>query len=439
MEIKQRELPSRLLIASKLLSLGHPVVLGQQWSIFQNFRNMPTGGIFFKTVNKIQGSVMQKFKNSGYVVYANDEESLICVENSCFCYGFSSLAAENCDLFFAQSSFHKGAITAKYNALMQKVLVAGSPRLEVISSGLTRTIYADLTREIKNRFGPFILFNTNFGSVNSVWGGIENVRAINMQAGVLNQSDAGSVAEFNDLFAWEEMNLTQMTQLIFWAVKNLRGYKIVIRPHPGENPSYWLERFGREPGVHVQGRSDPHPWILAAEATIHTGCTTGLEAKLLGKKSFNLKPSNHPVFDRIVNHVNVTFPTWSELAEALTQYLAASVDEVSLDSSTGANNDELLEKYIESNSDAPPSSIIAYEISRRLGSMGDLSSGQIFESTIRSSYLRCKRTAIQQDKFTLLKEELTSKFGLVTSFIRMPLSVNVEKLDDSVFLLSPTN
>ena len=60
LEIKQRELESRTMVAAHLLKAGIAVIFGQQWSMFANAAALPRGVMLFKTVNDIQAGVMEK-------------------------------------------------------------------------------------------------------------------------------------------------------------------------------------------------------------------------------------------------------------------------------------------------------------------------------------------------------------------------------------------
>ncbi len=74
LEIKQRELESRLLIAARLLKAGVVVFFGQQWSLFSNADALPPGVVLFKTVNGIQAKPMADFRSKGHIVASTDEE-----------------------------------------------------------------------------------------------------------------------------------------------------------------------------------------------------------------------------------------------------------------------------------------------------------------------------------------------------------------------------
>ena len=315
LEIKQRELESRILIAAHLLKAGIAVVIGQQWVLFANADTCPPGVALFKTVNHIQAGKMADFRASGHLVAATDEEVLVCTEEACFLEVFSPKAAENCDLFFAQSDFHKSVVENRFPALRGRTQAVGNARVDLLSAD-RRKSFGPEVQDIVKTYGPYILFNTSYGQLNSIWKDMEHVNTIAAVAGLVNRDDPASIAEYQAKLEWERRNREEMVELLRWVIEEIPDKNIVLRPHPGEAPEFWWERFGSCERLHIIPRSKPQPWILGADMVVHTSCTTGLEAALMGKPVVNLFPAVHPAFDFITNHVNPIFRTWQEAGAA---------------------------------------------------------------------------------------------------------------------------
>jgi len=431
-EVKHRELESRILIAAKLLQAGYSVVLGQQWSVFTNVDTLPPGAILFKTVNDIQARNMASFHNHGHLVAATDEEVLICVEDICFMLAFGPLAAANCDLFLAQSKDHQVAIEKKFPSLIGKTTIVGNPRVDLLNSA-GRPAFAEAA-ELRKAHGPFILFNTNYGSINSIWNGLEEVMSIAARAGAFNPNDPESVKEFHAMIDWERRNRDEMLPMMRWAVDKLTTHNIVIRPHPAERSEFWKQQFGDNPRVRVIPRSNPHPWILASEAVVHTGCTTGLEAVLLDKTAVNIMPSKHPVFDRLVNHINPTFAVWQDAATALEQFVRTK---------TGAlvENTErytrVLENHLPGYRAGSAASTIADGLIGLLRANG-AEPRKGYQFALRGGqYKVFKRPDTLKDKMTASADEIIAGFrnlGHITGPIG---NVSMSVMDDSLFLLTP--
>jgi len=428
LEIKQRELESRLLIAVKLLHEGVNVVFGQQWALFEDAELLPKGVTLFKTVNDIQARKMGLFKSNGHLVTATDEEALICVNESCFLQAFSSLAGHNCDLFFAQSEQHKKAVEKKAPNLRGKVIVTGSPRVELLAENMRHDAIQEAL-ELRNIHGDYILFNTNYGNINSIWDDIHHVMNIAVTAGSLDPKNPVSIAEFQKSIEWELRNQIEMIRLIKWSASTIKNHKFVIRPHPGEKAELWEKEFLDHQNIIVVPRSNPHPWIIGARLIVHTGCTTGLEATLLGKYAINLMPSDHPLLDTIVNHINLTVRTWEEGASIITQYLDNSTHvDLAIQNMLAAKLEEYLPKHTRSNA----SSIISQQISRLAETLPTDERGlNNLAITPR------ERTKVQVDKFTLHETELQNALAHTSRLAGINLKASIKKLADSLFLLSP--
>ncbi len=60
---------------------------------------------------------------------------------------------------------------------------------------------------------------------------------------------------------------------------------IIVRPHPVENPAVWNQIAARYANVHALNEGNVLPWLLASKLLIQNGCTTGVEAFVLGVPS----------------------------------------------------------------------------------------------------------------------------------------------------------
>jgi surface carbohydrate biosynthesis protein len=367
-EIKTRELDSRVELLKALT--GCTVVIGQQWDLFANAQNLPTGVILFKTVNRIQGANMAAWKAAGHKVAALDEESLIADGPTALVSAVSRLAMENCDLFLAHSHGQAEAISSIYNTPVQ---VVGNQRLD-LCRGDSFKAEGD---EIRAKHGKFILINTNYGIINSHWGGYKGAENIAKQAGMLD-TEAQRQA-FHAGALWEIENIKQIYEVIKGA-----PYKVILRPHPGENAAHW-EAI---PGIEVVTGTNPLPWLYGAEILIHTGCTTGLEAAIMGKRAINIQPVPAPT-QNITPVINPTVKTGSEALQLLD-----SVD---------------MADYTRLASGLFPSGATG-KIAKALLDLAPDITTDFSQVRIQSQ----SRTALQRDKFSLSPEEAWKTLGKVS-------------------------
>lgn len=433
LEIKQRELDSRLRIALHALSHGYPLIFGQQWTLFANAANLPPGLILFKTVNRIQSQNMAAFTKHGHLVAATDEEVLVCFEDACFFEVFSDQAADNCHLFLAQSSTHKSAIDRRFPQLTSRTRVVGNSRVDMLSESGRRSFAAE-AEEIRKTHGRFILFNTNYGQINSIWTDMNQVVQIAARAGLVDLENPESVAEYRKKLDWETVNRTEIAKLMDWSLTNLTDYKIVLRPHPGERMEFWQENFGNRDRFVLIPRSNPHPWVEASEFVVHTTCTTGLEAALLDKPVVNVVPIPHPTFDYITNYVNPCFKDWREAATAMEAFAAGRPGPLT---DSRERFVEALEAHFPGHREGEATKKIADEMAALLHEHGAPPRPD-FELKPRGAGLSsAPRSDILKDKFTLTTEEFMEKIQAAVTLMNLPLKLKVSVIDDSLFYVRP--
>ncbi len=72
---------------------------------------------------------------------------------------------------------------------------------------------------------------------------------------------------------------------------------IVVRPHPTENQDTYRQIAARCSRVHVTNEGNVVPWLLATKAVVHNGCTTGLEAYVLGVPALSYRATVNETYD----------------------------------------------------------------------------------------------------------------------------------------------
>lgn len=434
-EIKARELPSRLVIARRLLEAGYAVAVGNQWSLTANMRAIPVGVFMFKTMNKIQGSWMADAKAAGHSVVANDEEVLNFIEPSGYLISFSDVAAANCDLFFAQSPAHAAAVTAAFPALAGKMTVAGNPRVDLMIPR-NRAAFAETDPRI-NPLKPYILINTNYGSINSIWEDDQKFFAVAKKSGAFDAPNSKKKTEvFWKIIAWERKNYEAMVALLSWMIPRVKGISLVVRPHPIERSGHWEGLISNASGVAVIPRSDPHPWLLNAELVVHTGCTTGVEAALFDRPTLNLLPSDHPIADGLVNYVNPTFRTPDEAAGALKRFLVSKSGPLLQDNQAVAS---MFQRHLPHHRDGAACAHITDGIIGLLRArfVSPLGSGTAFSLPMNGPYRLMDRHSIAKDKFSATEDEMVNGLEAAAHVTKAARPYRISTLDESAFLLIP--
>ncbi len=292
-ELVARDLDSRLLIAAHLVKRGIHCVLGHQWGIFGNAGQCPKGAILFKTANEVQGRAAHQAKSFGHRVVMSDEEILSLTTEQSVREITSEIAVKSADLFLAMDQRHREIVESVSPVPCE---VVGNARVDLLMN------YPEVYREDVERArkaGPYILFNTNFATLNSVWGSSEIAGRV--MHGALNKSLGAeqSAGVIQETISFEQANLKIIKPLIVWARETF-PQRVVVRPHPAENPDFWKSLAN----VEVIERTNPIPWLMGAEVMIHSSSTTGLEGALIGTPCLNIHttPFGERFAARDVNH-----------------------------------------------------------------------------------------------------------------------------------------
>ena len=65
------------------------------------------------------------------------------------------------------------------------------------------------------------------------------------------------------------------------------SFNIIVRPHPEENENVYKKKFLDFSNIKVTKEKTIDYWIKNSDLIIHNDCTTGIEARLLGKPVFS--------------------------------------------------------------------------------------------------------------------------------------------------------
>ena len=274
-EVANRELPSKLLLAHKFASNDCIVYLGTKGSILDLSRYVPRAVYFDKGYHKnVSEKIYDDLESSEIDIVSLDEENAV---------DFSDFQQLNsrfpdyilkrfCLIFIwgeKQFSFLKNN---RANLDLSKTLVTGHPRFELLKEEY-HSLYKEDSERYKKIYGSFSLVNTNFGLGNNVKGD---------EFAIANYGSR--FPNIKDLITYQKVQVLNFVELC----KNLssvRKSRIIVRPHPEENPDTYKNYFKDYPNIDVISKGSVIPWILAADVMIHHDCTTAIESAMLGKNS----------------------------------------------------------------------------------------------------------------------------------------------------------
>jgi len=289
-ETLNREFDAKLLLALHAAERGWQPVIGERSALHGRLHKFPPSVYFSKGFRSGKGRLFRIIDGLGHAIVGLDEESLVNVSDDMLLLRMDRRALAPVRLAFAWGA-NDARILGLADGLEHKPIIpSGNPRVDLLRPELTGYFAPEVTK-IRNRFDRFALFNTNFAMVNhylpnrtrfqvAKW--VPAERAQEMRSGLL-----GHKAKLLEAFL----------KLLPGLAKALKPDALVIRPHPSENWQIWYDAASDLDNVHVVHEGNIGPWLAAADVLIHNGCTSAVEASIIGTPALSYRPVKLPGYD----------------------------------------------------------------------------------------------------------------------------------------------
>ena len=304
-EVKKRELISRIDLAIEMVKRGVPVFLGECYNSEELLSLGIDKGYFFGKC--AQPDTLKKFKpllERGWTFGALDEEGLLPDSLETFAsQRFSFKSAETYkDIFFFGDE--QKETFEKIFGIRDSFIVSGNPRTDMWQTNCYG-LHDQASKEIKKKYGDFVLIPINFDpyTTNSIQPSSKN----NFQLA----SDA--LAERSkflfDSFCKLAERLAHETNI-----------KVIMRPHPSDDlqtvKALMIKHGVKSKLVHCISSNEVFPWISAAKTIFHNCCTTSIEAGFYGTTVVTYAPSNTSLLEE--SEINNLFPVAKTFEDAFT-------------------------------------------------------------------------------------------------------------------------
>jgi surface carbohydrate biosynthesis protein len=284
-ENQVRELDAKILLSCVAAERGFPVVLGSRGYIHQQITEFPRGVYLAKSMRGLSERMFSILRDLGHEIVGWDEEGVVRGPDPYYHERrLSAKALEKVSTLFAWGEDDARALRAFPGFPGIPIHVTGNPRVDLLRSDV-RAYFDPEVAELRDRFGPFILINTNFALVNHFIPKLGNGQpapgepASGVQAEVLAQLRVLRTGLFR---AFQEM--------VPAISEALPDTAIVIRPHPVERHEPWQAVARNHKRVHVVSEGNVVPWLIAARVLVHNCCTTSVEASILNTPSVAYEP-----------------------------------------------------------------------------------------------------------------------------------------------------
>jgi surface carbohydrate biosynthesis protein len=332
-ENQVRELDPKLLLAYVAAKRGYSCILGFRREMHFQISSFPPGIYLSKSMTAASDLMFQIMKKLGHEIMAWDEEALVHLPpETYFSRRLSPVAMafvshmlawgqDNAELWQQYPHLPEGA----------DIHVTGNPRNDLLRPEISH-YYQETVVELRKRYGDFILINTNFNHVNAFYPGL-NLFVPNDKPGVEprpGRAAKGMSREYAEGLRDHKQAIFEKFQQIIPAVEKVfPEYNIVVRPHPTENQEIYRQIAAGCERVKVTNEGNVVPWLMAARALIHNGCTTGVEAYVMSVPAISYRAAVNENYDygfyRLPNLLSHQCFDFEELTTTLGEILAGKL------------------------------------------------------------------------------------------------------------------
>lgn len=320
-EVKNRELHAKVLLAKHAAERGFNVILGRKNDLNELVVRMPPGVYLGLGAFENFRPFFSKLKHLGFDVVVNEEEGLVTYSDRMYVdMRVSRETLRQIDALFTWGGENQNVLANAFPEFDGKFQVTGNPRFDLLKPQ-NQQVYASEMEEISARYGKFVLFCTSFSSINHFDKKLDYIKSL------VDKKTLRSQESIENFVRYREVKLKTFAAFLD-AIPRLAAanppVNIVVRPHPSENMDIYREFEAQFPNVHVDARFSVHPWIIRAEALVHHYCTTSIEALAAGTPRFALRPMKDELSEKEIPFAcSAECPSVEDLLARVSACLAA--------------------------------------------------------------------------------------------------------------------
>jgi surface carbohydrate biosynthesis protein len=347
-ENQVREFDPKLLLACVAARRGFPAVIGSRREIDFRIAALPRGFYLAKSMTVRSVKMFRILRQLGHEILAWDEEALVHPPPEVY-YSrrLSPVAMPYVSHLLAWGEDNLEVLRGYPHLGDTPIHITGNPRNDFLRPEL-RGLFAEQAAAYGATYGDFILVNTNFNQVNSFY----PAQNILVPAGAgdgepqFGRAARGMSRDYAlGLRDHKQALFDHFQRLIPALEQRFPRLTVVVRPHPTENPEAYHRLASTCTRVHVTNEGNVVPWLLAAKALVHNGCTTGVEAYVLRVPAVSYRPCIDDRYDdgfyRLPNRASHQCASFEELADTLQRIVAGE-----LGAANGAERQAMVAHYL---------------------------------------------------------------------------------------------
>jgi surface carbohydrate biosynthesis protein len=288
-ETKSREFDSRCLIALECVRRGAIAVIGPATMLPYRIPHV----VLLKSASRFELARILAEQAHGALSAVLDEEGVVHTSDRReHAMRYSQETLDAVDRVLLNGANEMGVLDEHYQLDTAKCVLTGNPRFDFYKLRLA-DYYARDAAELNRRFGRFILVPSRFGNVNLA----RSMDFIQFHATVRKLDPVTELPILEAYHAYTVELYRHFEALLPALAKRFPQHTIVLRPHPSERHDAWHRAAGALDNVKIINEGPIGPWLRAASAVVHNGCTTGVEAFLMGRPVFAYMPIESELYD----------------------------------------------------------------------------------------------------------------------------------------------
>lgn len=294
-EVKNRELAAKLLLAKQAAEYGFNVILGRKNDLNELVEYMPPGIYLGLGAFANFRSFFARLKGKGFAIAVNEEEGLVTYSDAMYIdMRVSRETLEEIDELLTWGEENQRVLTGAFPGLADRFRITGNPRFDLLKPAY-QNVYAPEVARIQERYGRYVLVCTSFSAINHFDPTLDYLGSL-IEKKTLRSEE--SIENFKRYCEVKKTVLEGVLEAIPRLAAIDESVDIVVRPHPSENKELYKEFEHRFRNVHVDARFSVHPWIIGADALVHHYCTTSIEALAAGTPRFALRTARDPLSEK---------------------------------------------------------------------------------------------------------------------------------------------
>jgi surface carbohydrate biosynthesis protein len=334
-EHQVRELDAKLLLACVAARRGYVSLIGPRREMHFRIPSFRKGIYLSKSMTSGSRNVFRMLRKLGHQIVVWDEEALVHLPPEAYYKRrLHPISMQHVSRMFAWGE-DNAQLWRRYPEFQigTSVHISGNPRGDLLRPEI-RVYYEDDARTIRDNYGDFILINTNFNQVNAFYSDMNILKSDGSSGEKTELSrrakGMGMNCEYAEgLYKYKQKIFEDFQDLIPALEQDFPACTIVIRPHPSENPRVYHRIAEACRRVRVTNEGNVVPWLIAAKALIHNGCTTGVEAYALDVAAISYRATVSEQYDRdfhyLPNQLSHQCFTYEELRDTLAKILAGEL------------------------------------------------------------------------------------------------------------------